>query len=213
MDQIAANPVVDAFLACLANAQHETRPFDFWLLEDPLPEADADALADLAIDPAANAVFDGRRESNNDLRVYFTPEIQARHAVCGRIADAFKHSRVIGAIEARTGADLDACRLRIEYCQDADGFWLEPHTDILVKKFTMLIYLSDDPDLRDAGTDVYDGDGLWAGTTPYDKNLGMIFIPGPNTWHGFRRRPIRGVRKSIIVNYVGPEWRDTWELA
>ena len=58
-----------------------------------------------------------------------------------------------------------------------------------------------------------DGNGRWAGTTPYDKNLGLIFIPGPNTWHGFRRRPIRGVRKSIIVNYVGPEWRDSWELA
>ncbi|MGI9385387.1 MAG: 2OG-Fe(II) oxygenase [Methyloligellaceae bacterium] len=213
MDQFTANPVVDAYLACLANAQHETWPFDFWLLEDPLPEADADALAELAIDPAANAVFDGRRETNNDVRVYVTPDMQERHAVCGRIADAFKHPRMIAAIEARTGTVLDDCRLRIEYCQDTDGFWLEPHTDILVKKFTMLIYLSDDPELRDAGTDVYDDSGQWAGTTPYDKNLGLIFIPGPNTWHGFRRRPIRGIRKSIIVNYVGPEWRDTWELA
>ena len=213
MDQLAANPIVETYLTCLAKAQHETHPFDFWLLEDPLPEADADALADLAVEPAENAVFDGKRESNNDVRVYFTPDMQAHHAVCGRVAEAFKHPSVTAAIEAQTGTSLEDCRLRIEYCQDTDGFWLEPHTDILVKKFTMLIYLSDDPELRDAGTDVYDGNGRWAGTTPYDKNLGLIFIPGPNTWHGFRRRPIRGLRKSIIVNYVGPEWRDTWELA
>jgi hypothetical protein len=41
----------------------------------------------------------------------------------------------------------------------------------------------------------------------------MIFIAGENTWHGFSPRPINGVRKSIIVNYVTKEWRDTYELA
>ena len=30
---------------------------------------------------------------------------------------------------------------------------------------------------------------------------------------GKAERPIAGVRKSIIVNYVGPEWRSRHELA
>src|SRR5262249_46042126 len=122
---------------------------------------------------------------------------------------------VILAIEAVTGGKLQNAQLRLEYCQDINGFWLEPHVDIPVKKFTMLIYLSDDARLRDAGTDVYDEspEHRTVATAPYEFNAGMIFIPGKNTWHGFRRRSIRGIRKSIIVNYVSPEWRAIGELA
>jgi hypothetical protein len=114
-----------------------------------------------------------------------------------------------------TGARLMDGRLRIEYCQDTDGFWLEPHVDIAVKRFAMLVYLSDDPALCDAGTDVYDAspEHLTVATAPYRFNAGMIFIPGSDTWHGFRKRPIKGLRKSIIVNYVAPEWRAVEELA
>jgi hypothetical protein len=31
---------------------------------------------------------------------------------------------------------------RVEYAQDVDGFWLEPHTGLGVKTFTTLLYLS-----------------------------------------------------------------------
>ena len=41
----------------------------------------------------------------------------------------------------------------------------------------------------------------------------MIFIPGDDTWHGFIKRPIKGVRRSLIVNYVTGAWRDRYELA
>ena len=96
-----------------------------------------------------------------------------------------------------------------------DGFWLEPHLDISVKLFTMLVYLSGEPELYDAGTDIYDAtpEHRLVATAPYEKNKGLIFIPGTNTWHGFTKRPIHGVRKSVIVNWVTPEWRDRWELA
>jgi hypothetical protein len=78
----------------------------------------------------------------------------------------------------------------------------------------MLIYLSDDPALRDAGTDIYDSspDHGLVRSVPYERNAGMIFIPGAQTWHGFTKRPIHGVRKSIIVNYVTDDWRAVEEL-
>jgi len=86
--------------------------------------------------------------------------------------------------------------------------------DISVKLFTMLIYLSDDPNLFDAGTDIYDAtpEHKLVATAPYEQNTGLIFIPGTNTWHGFSKRPIMGLRKSIIINYVTPEWRNKDEL-
>ena len=213
--QASSNPVAESFLACLRNARHETWPYSYWLLESPLPEGDCEAIADLAVPPPEGAVFDGKRATNNALRVYFTPEIQARFEVCRRVVAGFQDPEVRSAIEATTGADLSDGHLRIEYCQDTDGFWLEPHTDIPVKKFTMLVYLLDDPDLADAGTNILEGppDFKYVGSAPYGRNKGVIFIPAENTWHGVGHHPIKGLRKSIIINYVTSDWRDKWELA
>jgi hypothetical protein len=65
----------------------------------------------------------------------------------------------------------------------------EPHSDIGVKLFTMLIYLSDDPGSEAWGTDLLDGPEKRVLTTPYQRNFGFIFIPSENSWHGFHRRP------------------------
>jgi hypothetical protein len=209
------NPVAQSFLACLTRAQHETWPFDYWLLDKAIPDADVDAITALPFAPPPAAVFDGRRETNNATRVYFTRENQERFGVCRDIVRGFNDPAVRRSIEQTTGADLTDARLRIEYCQDEPGFWLEPHTDILVKKFTMLVYLSDDPRLRMAGTDIHEGppDYKYVCTAPYGRNLGVIFIPGKTSWHAVGHHPIVAGRKSIIINYVSPEWRDTWELA
>ena len=203
------------FLTCLKRAQLVTRPFDHWLLASPLPDGDCEAIAALPFAPPEDPVFDGRRETNNTTRVYFTPENQARFEVCRRVAATFQDAAVRREIEAATGADLSDGHLRIEYCQDTAGFWLEPHTDIQVKRFTMLVYLSDEPGLAAAGTDLHEGppDFAYVGSAPYGKNRGLIFIPGENTWHGVGHNPIHGIRKSIIINYVTSDWRDAWELA
>jgi hypothetical protein len=215
MSTLTINPVAESFLGCLARAHHATAPFDYWLLDGALPEAEIDAITALPVAPPTDVLFNGRRETNNSSRMFFGPEAQDTFAVCRRIVDGFKDERVIRAIEAETGAKLGGTRLRIEYCQDAPGFWLEPHTDIAVKKFTMLVYLLDDPALALAGTDIHEGppDYTYVTTAPYGRNLGVIFIPGTNTWHGVGHHPLKGLRKSIIINYVAPDWRDTFELA
>ncbi len=211
----ADNEVSETFLSCLSAARHERQPFDHWLLTKALPEADIDALLALPIAPPADVVFNGRRETNNSSRIFFSPENQQTYPVCKRIADGFNSPNARAAIEAETGTRLAGTFLRIEYCQDAPGFWLEPHTDILVKKFTMLVYLLDDPELRLAGTDIHGGppDFTYVGSAPYGRNLGVIFIPGANSWHGVGHHPLKKLRKSIIINYVDATWRDKFELA
>ena len=207
--------LAETFLSALGAARHERQPYDHWFLEHALPEDACEAITALPFDPPDGAEFSGRRETNNATRVYFSPEMQARYPICRQVAEVFKDAHVISALKQETGADLSDGALRIEYCQDTDGFWLEPHTDISVKLFTMLIYLADDPALADAGTDVYEGppNHKLVGRAPYGRGRGLIFIPGENTWHGVAKRAISGVRKSIIVNFVTPEWRDRWELA
>ncbi len=205
----------EQFMACLKSANHQKWPFDFWLLENALTKQDVEDILALPFTPPNGAVFNGRREANNATRVYFTKENQERYPVCGRLARGFNQPRVRKLITETTGADLSDGHLRIEYCQDEPGFWLEPHTDILVKKYTMLVYLSDDPGLKLAGTDIHEGppDFKYVTSAPYGLNKGVIFIPGANTWHAVGHHPIQGLRRSIIINFVTSAWRDQWELA
>ena len=207
-----APAITDQFIRCLASARINSQPYRHWLLRDALPADVAGAVAALPWAPPAVGDTLGKRETNNATRNYFDAAAQAEHAVCAEVAKAFQSRAMIDAIEAGCDVSLSGSNLRIEYCQDTDGFWLEPHTDIGVKRFTMLIYLSQGDECADWGTDVYDENRQLAERAPYAFNEGLIFIPARNTWHGFARRPINGVRKSIIVNYVGPEWRARHEL-
>ena len=40
-----------------------------------------------------------------------------------------------------------------------------------------------------------------------------MFVPSNISFHGFEKRKIDGVRKSIIINYVTNEWRAREQLA
>jgi hypothetical protein len=203
-----------AFREALARAERRDRPFTHWLLDRVLPPATAEALRTLPVEPAPAMRFEqGRREENNADRVYFDAATQARFPACAAVAEALQAPGTVSAIEAACGIDLTGASLRIEYTMDRDGFWLEPHTDIAVKRFTMLVYLSTEDWAAPLGTDLYDAEGNHVGSAPFAHNSGLIFIPAADTWHGLERRPIPGVRRSLIVNYVAPDWRARDELA
>jgi hypothetical protein len=155
----------------------------------------------------------GTREAHNPDRVYFAGENLQTFASARATVEAFQDPEVVGLLENAFGGPLAGTYLRIEYAQDTDGFWLKPHTDIGVKMFTMLIYMSDDPRHADLGTDIYADAETHAGRSPFEPNSAMIFVPSKSTWHGFEKRPIHGVRRSIIVNYVTNEWRAREQLA
>jgi hypothetical protein len=196
-----------------ARATCRTTPYRHWLLIDALPLAMARKLANLPVPVAQVDDTQGRRETNNSTRVFFSPEFQRRHAVAADFTAAFQDPQNVATLARLTGAPLAGSYLRIEYCQDTDGFWLEPHTDIGAKLYTMLFYLSDVPQAEGWGTDVYETAEKHLGAASGAFNRGLIFVPASDTWHGFRRRTIDGVRKSIIVNYVKDEWRARGELA
>src|SRR5262249_10717401 len=95
-------------LAALRNSDHRQKPFDYWLLEDILPDAVRDAIAELPFSPPDDTIFDGRSETNNTKRIYFTPLNQRRFAVCREVADAFRSYQIVRSIE-RTTALYHAC--------------------------------------------------------------------------------------------------------
>lgn len=204
--------ITETLVACLRSALTCGVPYTHWLLEQCLPDDVIDAVTALPIAPARIGDTLGRRETNNDSRIHFGEGNRGRFRVMDHVARVFQSAEVTTALEALTGARLTDTSLRIEYCQDTDGFWLEPHTDIGVKKFTMLIYLNREPAAVDWGTDIYADAGTHMGRAAAGFNTGLIFVPSDNTWHGFERRPLSGVRRTLIINYVGPEWRNRHEL-
>ena len=205
--------IKDSMLRSINSAEFSSEPYGHWLLRDFFPQDVFVALKDLPFDAPELGGVSGTREVHNATRVYFDKDNQRDHAVCKEVSDVLQDPEIIASFTEKFGGNLSRTFLRIEYAQDTDGFWLEPHTDIGVKNFTMLAYLSDDPDHADLGTDIYSDANTHYGRPPFEPNSCLVFIPADNTWHGFEAREIVGVRKSIIVNYVTDEWRAREQLA
>lgn len=204
--------LVDALILSLERARYSAHPFPNWRFSSLFPEPIAQVLADFPFDPSPLAGPSGRRELHNERRRYFSGEILREFPVALEVAEAFQSARVVKAIMTLTGALLVGAFLRIEYAVDLDGFWLEPHTDLGVKAFSLLIQLGA-PGQENLGTDLYTAPDAWAERVPFGWNTALGFVPSARSWHGFERRPIGGVRRSLIVNYVTDEWRERGQLA
>lgn len=197
----------------LRRARPHAAPYRHWIVSQALPESLCRGIDALPFAPPAIDETAGRRETHNSTRQFFGVAERAQFPVCRELTQALQSQRVVHEIETLCAIRLRGSFLRVEYCQDTEGFWLAPHTDIGAKRFTMLIYLSAGPGCAGWGTDLCNPDGSLFATMPYQRNEALIFVPGADTWHGFHRRSIAGVRRSLIVNYVGPEWRARHELA
>jgi hypothetical protein len=204
--------IQNALVSSLFSSRRDDEPYPHWLLQHCLPPEVAAALYVLPFQVAEIEDTQGRRETHNDSRVHFGASNRAQHPVMDKLAHVFQDQVTVDALKLLTHAPLAGTSLRIEYCQDTGDFWLEPHTDIGVKKFTMLIYLNPEVEAKAWGTDIYRDQYTYFGRVPCGFNCGLIFVPGINTWHGFKARPIIGVRKTIIINYVGAEWINRNEL-
>jgi hypothetical protein len=192
-------------------AEARANPFAHWRIADVLPDDLVRQFAALPFAPHSTLGLSGRRELHNAHRRYVAgPMLQ--NAPARRLAEAFQSTLLADALATVAGARLAGTFVRIEYALDVDGFWLEPHTDLGVKRLTFFIQLGD-PGQEDLGTDLYAGPRTWFERTPFSWNAGVLFVPSDDTWHGFEPRKIAGVRRSLIVNYVTDAWRERGQLA
>jgi hypothetical protein len=209
----SADDIVRSFIESIDSGKRSDQPYRHWLISNCLPRDTVDDVIALPFEAPSLDGVSGKRELHNNTRKYFDVDNRTHFPVCEAVAQAFQGKRVTRHIEKAFGTNLKGTYLRIEFAQDIDGFWLEPHTDLGVKSFTLLLYLSKDPSHKDLGTDIYDGDKRHFGRSPFASNAAMIFVPSNNTYHGFEKRPIKGVRTSLIINYVTNEWRAREQLS
>ncbi|MGZ5863619.1 MAG: 2OG-Fe(II) oxygenase [Methyloceanibacter sp.] len=208
-----ADDIVRAFIKSIDRGQRADQPYPNWSLKECVPADTLDDMLALPFEAPSLEGVSGKRELHNNTRKYFDVDNRKRFPVCEAVAQAFQDKRLTSHIEKVFGTNLAGTYLRIEFAQDIDGFWLEPHSDLGVKVFTMLLYMSKDPSHHDLGTDIYNADKKRVGRSPFAPNAAMIFVPADNTFHGFEKRPIKGVRTSLIINYVTNEWRAREQLA
>ena len=209
----ATEAIIQSLNRSFETGARTEKPYPHWFLKDCLPTDTAAEVISLPFEAPPLEGISGKRELHNKTRTYFDAANQARFATVKSVSEALQDARTTGMIEKRFGIKLGGAYLRIEYAMDTDGFWLEPHTDLGVKLFTMLLYLSKDPQHTELGTDIYDAEKTHVGRSPFASNAAMVFVPSNNTFHGFEKRPIAGVRKSLVINYVTNEWKAREQLA
>lgn len=210
---ITAEAITESMLNSIGSSTRNDKPYRHWFLQSCLPDDAIAATLSLPFDAPELGGVSGKRELHNKTRTYFDAENMDRYPVCKAFNEAFQSDRLTRAIAEYFGTNIDGSYLRVEYAQDTDGFWLEPHTDLGVKLFTMLLYVSDAPSHSNLGTDVYDAEKNHVGRSPFASNAAMVFVPSNITYHGFEPRKIEGIRKSIIINYVTNDWRAREQLA
>lgn len=210
--------IADHFCNALRASARKEDPYTHWVLSGTLPEDLCVGVLVLPIRPPLIDECGGVRDlqDNNSKRAFFTPRLQADFPAVAAFAEAFQKAQVARQFMetlGRPATDIEGSFLRIEYIQDTDGAWLQPHCDIPEKLFSMVIYLCTGPEAKTWGTDIYDANRNWVGRSSAAFNSAVIFIPGKNTWHGFDKRPIIGVRRLMEINYVRPSWRDREQLS
>ena len=197
----------------LGAARRDDEPFRHWLLADVLPYEMCVGVLTLPIAPPVIDDCRGVRDRHNDKRCFFNPRLQSRFPACALLAEAMQRPALARRFQDVCDVAVEGGYLRMEYIQDTDGAWLEPHRDIKEKLFSMVIYLCTGPEAENWGTDIYDDQRRWVGRSSAQFNSAVIFVAGPDTWHGFDKRPIDGVRRLMEINYVAPSWRDRDQLS
>jgi hypothetical protein len=205
--------VASHFVKVLSAAECIEQPYRRWKLGNVFPEAMCTGILTLPIPPPVVTIdTKGQRATFNDQRTFFTPRLRELYPAVSVLCDAMQRPEVARQFQSTCGIKARTGYLRMEYIQDLDGAWLEPHCDIPEKLFSMVLYLCTGPFAKDWGTDIYDSERKRIGRAAAEFNTAAIFIAGPNTWHGFEPRPIHGVRRLMEINYVR-DWRDRNQLA
>jgi hypothetical protein len=191
-------------------------PYRHWLINQPFS---TDMLAEVCATPIPDGrrAYDGTRAADNGgggadgkLRCYITRKNVAEFPAMGKLIRELMAPETIQEVSRMIERDLSDAYLRVEVIADRKGFWLKPHKDIKEKLMSLLVYVNLVGESEELGTDIYDDDLNVVKTIPYQNNIGYLFAPGDNTWHGLEPKQIQKERRSVLINYV--TFETDWKL-
>ena len=195
-------------------------PFDHWEYSNALTEESIQEIikADIPDVTKHNLTYDGTRAIDDGaaefregiasggkalkFRCFVTKENESRFPNLVKFINELQSQEIHQTLSKMINKDLSNSYVRVEVICDREGFWLKPHCDIKEKLMSGLIFVNNENESENLGTDFYNKKLEKVKTVPYKHNYGYLFTSGPNTWHGMEKKKIIRERRCIQVNYV-----------
>ena len=217
------------FLNSILNkSQKHDYPFDHWEYNDALTGKTIQEIirADIPDVSKHNLSYDGTRAIDGGaaefregiasggkavkFRCFVTKENSSQFPNLVEFINELQTKETYQTISKMINKDLSDSYVRVEVICDRQGFWLKPHCDIKEKLMSGLIFVNNENESEDLGTDFYNEKLEKVKTVPFKHNYGYLFSSGPNTWHGMEKKKIFKERRCIQVNYV--TFKTDWKV-
>ena len=202
-------------------------PFRHWELNEPLNSEAINEIikADIANPNEHKLEYDGTRAIDGGegkfregissggkalkFRCFVTKQNSKDFPGLTKLIEELRQKETHQKISKMIGKDLSNSFVRVEVICDRKGFWLKPHCDIKEKLLSCLLFVNNENESENLGTDFYDNNIKLVKTLPYRHNYGYFFSSGPNTWHGMEKKEIIKERRCLQVNYVtfNTDWK------
>ena len=101
-----------------------------------------------------SASLDGARTTNSN-RFFVDKENMWSNSTLNKIVDFFLRDDIILMFEQESGKTIRGNYLRVEFIEDREKSWLEPHVDIDEKIMSFLLYLNNTNESLNIGTSLY----------------------------------------------------------
>ncbi len=197
------------FLNSILNkSQKHDYPFDHWEYNDALTEKTIQEIirADIPDVSKHNLSYDGTRAIDGGaaefregiasggkavkFRCFVTKENSSQFPNLVEFINELQTKETYQTISKMINKDLSDSYVRVEVICDRQGFWLKPHCDIKEKLMSGLIFVNNENESEDLGTDFYNEKLEKVKTVPFKHNYGYLFSSGPNTWHGMEKKKL-----------------------
>ena len=217
-----------SFLEAIKNRSKKfTSPFDHWEYDLALSEGAIQEIinADIPDVTKHDLAYDGTRAIDGGAGVFRKgissggKAIKFRCFVDNQNSNQFPNLvKFINELQSKEthqliskmiNKNLSNSYVRLEVICDREGFWLKPHCDIKEKLMSGLIFVNNENESEELGTDFYNEKLEKVKTVPYKHNQGYLFTSDPNTWHGMEKKKILKERRCIQINYVtfSTDWK------
>ena len=181
-------------------------PFDHWEYDNALNEGAIKEIVEADIPDVSkhNLSYDGTRAIDGGaakfregiatggkatkFRCFITKENSSEFPNLVKFINELQAKETHQEISKMIKKDLSNSYVRVEVICDREGFWLKPHCDIKEKLMSGLIFINNENESEDLGTDFYNEKMEKVKTVPYRHNYGYLFTSGPNTWHGMEKK-------------------------
>ena len=208
-------------LNSLTNNIHKfTYPFDHWEFSSALTQEMINEVYNTEVDTSIELLesYDGTRASDKGagefrggialggaagkFRCYIEEDNYHKFPELYLLIQQMQDKKTYEHIGKLINKDLSNSYVRAEIICDREGFWLKPHCDIKEKLLSCLIFVNQNNESENLGTDLYDEALNKVKTVPYKNNLGFFFTSANNTWHGLEEKTIKQERRCIQLNYT-----------